>query len=158
MTAFIPSLLNAALVKITLLVMIGCSALTALTKTAMAFLIDQVITAYPTIETTRSSHTLFFHHPTNLNHCTYAFMRLIGISLHPYVFACMQLFDFLYFVYSLLCCARNRNSIKLVILSKLVCNPCYKFHTQLNKYSARALFGKSLFTNRFTDTGHTFLL
>jgi hypothetical protein len=95
MTAFIPSLLNAALVKITLLVMIGCSALTALTKTAMAFLIDQVITAYPTIETTRSSHTLFFHHPTNLNHCTYAFMRLIGISLHPYVFACMQLFDFL---------------------------------------------------------------
>jgi hypothetical protein len=90
MTAFMLPLLNTTLVNITLFAMIGCSALTALTKTAMALLIDQVITAYPTIETTRSSHTLFFHHPTNLNHRTYASMMLIGISLRPYVFARMQ--------------------------------------------------------------------
>ena len=72
MAAFISSLLNAALVEATFLAMIGCSTLSALTRAAVAFLIDQVVTAYPTIEATRGSHTFFLHHLTNLNHCLHA--------------------------------------------------------------------------------------
>jgi hypothetical protein len=69
MTACISSLLNAALVEATFLVMIGCSTLSTRTRAAMAFLIDQVVTAYPAIEATGSSHTLFLlHHLTSLNH------------------------------------------------------------------------------------------